>query len=287
MERDFEQEFRQMKQDEIPDLWNRIEAGLSEKTDAVASSGEERSIQHNTEIDREETDRIVPMHKNAWKKWATLAAAVVCLLLVLPAISLTRRNFSQSESSEMADSYVSEEMPYEEEAPCEEQAAEEAMEDTEASSAAEEGIAMEDAAEAETEEMQANKTMREEAKEEMAATGNVDSLEDSAAADTAGSGNITPDEGQFFRPVMVQIADITEAGGEVLYQVVLQETDETGFLSKGSEIEIACNAQTEYDFPRETRQEQVLKTGEEYQVSLCYEDGRFVVLTVAICSISE
>lgn len=278
MERDFEQEFRQMKQDEIPDLWNRIEAGLFEKTDAVASSGEERSIQHNTEIDREETDRIVPMHKNAWKKWATLAAAVVCLLLVLPAISLTRRNFSQSESSKMADSYVSEEMPYEEEAPCEEAAA---------SSAAEEGIAMEDAAEAETEEMQANKTMREKAKEEMAATGNADSLEDSAAADTAGSGNITPDEGQLFKPVMVQIADITEAGGEVLYQVVLQETDETGFLSKGSEIEIACNAQTEYNFPRETRQEQVLKTGEEYQVSLCYEGGRFVVLTVAICSISE
>ena len=29
MKRDFEQEFRALKQSEIPDLWNRIEAGLS------------------------------------------------------------------------------------------------------------------------------------------------------------------------------------------------------------------------------------------------------------------
>ena len=31
MKRDFELEFKELKLNEVPDLWNRIEAGLSEK----------------------------------------------------------------------------------------------------------------------------------------------------------------------------------------------------------------------------------------------------------------
>lgn len=77
MERDFEQEFKQLKQDEIPDLWNRIEAGLSEKQPVKAAP------------------------KIVWRKWAALAAAIVCLIIVLPAISLTViKGSSMSESTE-------------------------------------------------------------------------------------------------------------------------------------------------------------------------------------------
>lgn len=89
MERDFEQEFRQLKQDEIPDLWNRIEAGLSEKQPSAK--------------------------KIAWGKWATLAAAIVCCIIAIPAISLTiGRSVSQSDSSMAATEACTEETNTEE-----------------------------------------------------------------------------------------------------------------------------------------------------------------------------
>ncbi len=59
MVRDFEQEFIELKQNEIPDLWNRIEAGLSEKK--VTASVPEKE---NTSF-----------KKINWRRWGTLAEA--------------------------------------------------------------------------------------------------------------------------------------------------------------------------------------------------------------------
>ncbi|MCH5255509.1 MAG: hypothetical protein J1F41_11340, partial [Lachnospiraceae bacterium] len=70
MSRDFEQEFKELKQSEIPDLWNRIEAGLSERP---------MTVPHVTK-------------KIAWRRWGTLAAACLGVAIILPALTFFLRN---------------------------------------------------------------------------------------------------------------------------------------------------------------------------------------------------
>ena len=48
MERDFEKEFIELKQSEVPDLWDRIEAGLAPKT---TTSSEDTSVKQSTKHD--------------------------------------------------------------------------------------------------------------------------------------------------------------------------------------------------------------------------------------------
>lgn len=87
MERDFEKEFIQLKQSETPDLWNRIEAGLSDRktilsTPAAASKNKDFSI-----------------GKINWIRWGTLAAACLCAAIIIPAISLVIKNIGSKNFS--------------------------------------------------------------------------------------------------------------------------------------------------------------------------------------------
>lgn len=64
MNKDFEKEYKKLMTEDVPDLWGRIEAGLEPKETAVKKV-------------------------NFWKKyrvWGTLAAACLCLALILPAL---------------------------------------------------------------------------------------------------------------------------------------------------------------------------------------------------------
>ena len=65
MNKDFEQAYRELAQSEIPDLWDRIEAGLSEKS---------------TPEKEQEKKRIY------FGRYAGMAAAVLCAALIVPAV---------------------------------------------------------------------------------------------------------------------------------------------------------------------------------------------------------
>lgn len=73
MSRDFEKEYIALAQDEIPDLWDRIEAGLSERT-----APETKQISKTKTV-------------SFWRKYAGVAAAVLCVAAAIPAFMLTRR----------------------------------------------------------------------------------------------------------------------------------------------------------------------------------------------------
>ncbi|MDE5933882.1 MAG: hypothetical protein K2H40_15560, partial [Lachnospiraceae bacterium] len=108
MERDFEREFRELKQNEIPDLWNRIEAGLPEKknmtlvsqnmiaTDNTTGAGKERF--EKKDFEKSDFEKGMIKKRPVWRKWGTLIAACVCVVIILPAFSLLIRNKSYSGS---------------------------------------------------------------------------------------------------------------------------------------------------------------------------------------------
>ena len=104
MERDFELEYRELKQNETPDLWNRIEAGLSEKKiAAVPLENESKSI---------DIERFVMKKQTPWKRWGLLAAACLCVVIIFPAvmIGLTDSYKSNNSSSGSTDSAASAEL---------------------------------------------------------------------------------------------------------------------------------------------------------------------------------
>ena len=102
MERDFELEYRELKQNETPDLWNRIEAGLSEKKiAAVPLENESKSI---------DIERFVMKKQTPWKRWGLLTAACLCVVIIFPAVMMTITGSYKSNSSGSTDSAASAEL---------------------------------------------------------------------------------------------------------------------------------------------------------------------------------
>lgn len=302
MERDFEREFRELKQNEIPDLWNRIEAGLSEKNDFV----------------KEDTKK--PF---AWRKWGTLIAACICVVIILPAFSLLIRDKSYSGSGSDTAANTAE-------AIAEDSAA--AM-DTAAAENAECGFAVDEAAAAEevmpengladSAGMESTEGMDGSAGAADAGSADATVTTDEAAADTssdAASENAAPmdaaqenktadiaagntqtqeagradasgkkeekaawddlADGQILEEVVIRIQKAETADGEALYQAAVEQADADNILESGTQIALVCNGDTEYELLRGPRDEKVLKEREVYRVALCYdaENGRFTVL---------
>ena len=82
--KNFEAEYKELNQQDLPDLWDRIEAGLSEKIPA-------------------------PVNKVFWTKrriktFTTMAAVLVCLIVAIPAVMFLRKNqFNISRTSGTAE----------------------------------------------------------------------------------------------------------------------------------------------------------------------------------------
>ncbi|MCM1174408.1 MAG: hypothetical protein NC341_05080 [Blautia sp.] len=281
MERDFEQEFRALKQSEIPDLWNRIEAGLSEKKSA-APAPEQTEIHDNGKSD--------VRRRFAWRKWGTLIAACLCVIIVFPAFALFIGN--KSGGKDTASGAAAEETAFDSTVP--EESAEgmagaaDAGGYDMAASVAEMPAAEEMPVAESTDEMSA-------AAEDTASSADRDAgAENSAEASsdkTVENAEIQKDEeekaigddlvdGQILKEAVVQIQKVETTGGEAFYQAVILQADADAVLERETQIALVCGDDTEYDTPRGLRDERALEEQETYRVTLRYdaEDGRFVVL---------
>lgn len=265
MNRDFEKEYIELAQNEIPDLWDRIEAGLTEK-----------SVPETEEADK-------PKKIIYWKRYAGLAAAVLCAAVVLPAFVLTRRMGSSApvdtsapaepcETTEEACGVAEEaceapEEAYDNVAGYAETVgtASESTFDTAANPEAESGMAA-DAVNYDTD----GRTERDgEIKEA--------EMENASAKTQAASGAITDLEQnrkmQVLSHIVVQVAETEDAGDKqeesslegMLYTVIISK-DPSGTFSVGEQIEVYVPG--EYFM--------TMSAGKEFEIDLvCEEDGEY------------
>lgn len=82
MSKNFEEAYKAEVQQNIPDLWNRIESNLPEKK-SVQNMAE---VTNNVPVSREPVKKIKKKNPYAWIKWASLAAACLLVLLIAPAV---------------------------------------------------------------------------------------------------------------------------------------------------------------------------------------------------------
>lgn len=281
MSRDFEQEFKELKQSEIPDLWNRIEAGLSERTltAPIAAGGTVSGGQ------AAQTEQYTQVKRPAWRKWGTLAAACLCVAIILPALNFLLRNGGEKSGTTAADTAAApsadaaapaDEAPTAEWAADAAVAADDAGMNEEAYTGMTEGATAEasEAAEEETADMVTDGIISEDADAE-------DDLQTPTQGKEMAKTDLYADlkDGQVLEGIVLQIAEAENTNAGVSYQAVVVQADADKILEDGITIEIICNTDTEYTFPRGIRENQALKKGEDYEVSLRYDNGEFVVVT--------
>ncbi|MDE7417984.1 MAG: hypothetical protein K2N44_17055 [Lachnospiraceae bacterium] len=99
MSKNLEREYRALVNSEVPDLWARIEAGLEDKKAAPEKADSDLRITDFPVTDSQMEN--IRDKKVNFKVWAGLAAACVCVALVLPAMTrfLTMSGGSGSNNS--------------------------------------------------------------------------------------------------------------------------------------------------------------------------------------------
>lgn len=262
MNRDFEKEYIELAQCEIPDLWDRIEAGLTEKSAP------------ETEKTNKTKKRIY------WKRYTGLAAAVLCAAVVIPAVVLTGQTGKSSAADTSAQTGACE---IAEEA-CE--TAEEACEPAEEVYDAEAGYA------------ETADTASEGAFDTAAAPDMEDSAGGDVSDDITGSGTERHNENesakveaasgamvnmaesieekrrmQVLSNLIVQVAGTEDSGekqegsslGGMLYTVIVSQ-DPSGTFSEGEQIEVYAPGDLSA----------VISMGKEVEIDLiCEENGEY------------
>lgn len=101
MSKNFAEEYKALANEELPDLWNRIEAGLTPKTTALAEEAED--IQ---DIKQKETEPVIKPEKGKvisfLLRYRTVVAAALCVVVILPAAILMGRINRSKSSPEFA-----------------------------------------------------------------------------------------------------------------------------------------------------------------------------------------
>ena len=314
MKRDFEREFKELKINEVPDLWNRIEAGLSDKKIAAPGSGAAA-----ISINRHDFGK-----RGVWRKWGTLAAACVCVALIIPAISVVIGNLGGRKSNYSGASYAP--------APAADNGADSSMNDNapnmtassemvaddgmadaadmapseniaaESDMAFNEGVASaadmapnenktaaaEIMADAESASRNDSTNMTQSSEKESASATNEASASkeeslkkqssDSDGSEAKENAEMEDDaiyagveNDQILNGVIIEVANASISGEEVIYSAVIKQSDEDGLLNAGDELSVICNYDTSYDFTHKVGEKKVLKVGESYEVSLRYE----------------
>lgn len=285
MERDFKQEFIELKQNEIPDLWNRIEAGLSEKK--ITASVPEKADSSFKKIN--------------WRRWGTLAAACLCVVIIIPAISMIiKKNDSPSYSGGQSDGNMSNSaaMDYTTEDCAESEAPEMNGGSNEGASTADAGgIYSEDngttgmASDWDNSDagVQGDREMTQ-ASDTSAAPSEEENRSETAKADvdvqvenSEAIKDLDLQNGQIIEGVLVQIVDtdFTDLSGEeIIYQAIVLEPDAEAVFTKNMQIEIVHVFDTEHDSLSMIKNK-FMKERESYEVTLCFEQDRLVVTNVS------
>lgn len=243
MNRDFEIAYKELAKNEVPDLWDRIESGLSEKSapvDRKAESGK------NTVSDRAKAgsgEKIILVRGRSRtelfiRKYATLAAAVVCLMILIPTAIVLRQasGKSLSESAATAEAFTTAEMAEKAEAETVEEAGAAAWEEAAAEEAPAEAVAEMTEAAAE-EPMKEAAVMADEAKQaqtdmsaQQAAAGKNDQF-----ASTLTNVTIKVEKVQE-QPENKITNDNEELEATGIYYTVIVQNDPSGVLKEGEEI---------------------------------------------------
>ena len=87
MKKDFETAYKELANTEVPDLWDRIEAGLSEKSAPAETKAEKNK-------------KIAPVNKKTkialfMRKYSALAAAIVCAIILIPTMIVMKKSESK------------------------------------------------------------------------------------------------------------------------------------------------------------------------------------------------
>ncbi|MBQ7766260.1 MAG: hypothetical protein IJ397_05395 [Lachnospiraceae bacterium] len=106
MSRNFEEAYKAEVQLNIPDLWDRIESALPEKKVSSEQTTVSKKAENEPVVMKEVTTNFNHKSKKksrAWMKWASLAAAALFMVILLPAIAgLGILGVLGSSSSDMA-----------------------------------------------------------------------------------------------------------------------------------------------------------------------------------------
>lgn len=258
MSKDFEKAYKELAEIEAPDLWDRIEAGLIEK-----SAPDKGSVMIDRSVADKKTDTVKIKKKNKVtifiKRYSSLAAAMLCLAIIVPVLIFMKQSGINKSSSDMAAADTTEETA-------------EMVNAASAAEVSENEKAMYEPAEASETENAVYEPAAEEAWEETAdeggeETAGMDSLFDNKERKAAGSTQAAgmkadkaeddlqeklqsnekkkPEEGQIFSNVIVKVTGVDDYISEArtaeemgtLYTAVVQE-EPSGVLAKGEEIVI-------------------------------------------------
>lgn len=89
MNRNFEEAYKAEVQQNIPDLWNRIESGLPEKKvipEVPVAAVESKPVQEVKEVQTNLNHKSKKKNPYAWMKWASLAAAAMLVIILIPTL---------------------------------------------------------------------------------------------------------------------------------------------------------------------------------------------------------
>lgn len=259
MSKNFEKEYKELAQNEIPDLWDRIEAGLKEK------SAPENSTKNKTKI------------MVIFKRYAGLAAAILCVAIIIPASILISQSGGKSYTSEAYDTAI-DEATYDVAEAAEEAAEAETDESTEAAGTeTDEGTEVAGIKEAATEMYD---TSEESSAEEMNREAAVAESESYADAAAGVAEDLMSDkeeqkqaENSVIENVIVQVTtennDVYGEGGKPLggtvYTVIICK-DASGTFKEGEQIEIYLPVYSSV----------LMTVGDKFDIDIaCRDDGEY------------
>ena len=112
MKKDFEKAYKELAETEVPDLWDRIEAGLSEKSAPAETKAEKNK-------------KTAPVNKKTkiavlMRKYSALAAAIVCAIILIPTMIVMKKSDSKFMSESATEPAFTTESAYYDEAVAEE-----------------------------------------------------------------------------------------------------------------------------------------------------------------------
>lgn len=96
MSKNFAEEYKALANEELPDLWDRIEAGLTPKTMPSAEKIEDvKEAEEPQDTARPPKGKVIAF----FRRYRTVVAAAVCVAVILPAMMVIGRNGQKSDSA--------------------------------------------------------------------------------------------------------------------------------------------------------------------------------------------